>query len=88
MSMYIKWAFIVEILYMLFYTVLLFLQDALLSSILVMVILIASVAIVMNLLLRDAKSRKLSTAHALWALIGIVGVIVYYFAFAKTNPQA
>lgn len=40
-------------------------------------------------LYKDAESRNISKAHCLWALLGILGVLIYHLAFAKssTTPQ-
>ncbi len=45
-------------------------------------------ALTIIFLYRDAQQRNLSKAHALWALLGILGVFVYHIGFVRRNkPQ-
>jgi hypothetical protein len=34
---------------------------------------------------KDAKTRKLSSYHQLWALLSIIGVIIYHLGFARNK---
>ena len=34
---------------------------------------------------KDAEQRKISKAHGTWSLLGIIGVAIYYFFFAKKH---
>lgn len=46
---------------------------------------IALVVVLWYFLYKDAKQRKLSKMHGAWALLGIIGVAIYHFFFARKN---
>ena len=46
---------------------------------------LAFVVIVWICLYNDAKQRKLSKAHGAWSLLGIIGVAIYHFFFARKH---
>jgi len=45
-----------------------------------------SIGVVSSLLGKDAPKRGLTKGHSFWALLGILGVIIYHLVFARKHP--
>jgi hypothetical protein len=50
-------------------------------------LLLVQVFVVGHFIGTDAKNRGKSKNHQLWAWLGIIGVLIYHLAFARTSQK-